>query len=95
VLRLVEIAARDIGVVLQAGDREQIVAVGRLPDVDEVAEIPAVVPEIAGADLETARGSVMRMACDAERVLAADFAENLVCPLVRADVGLDVQRDDV
>ena len=44
VLRFVEVAVRYIGVVLQARDREQIVAVRRFPDVDQFYEPLAVIP---------------------------------------------------
>ena len=33
-----EVAVRDVGIVLQAGHRKQIVAVGGFPDVDEIDE---------------------------------------------------------
>ena len=54
-LRLVEVAVGDVRVVLQAGDREEIVAVGRFPDVDEIRQLVAVIPQIAGADLDPPR----------------------------------------
>ena len=90
-----EVAVGDVRVVLEAGHREQVVAVGRLPDVDEIRQLVAVVPQVAGADLDAARRPVVRMAGDAERALPADLAQDVVGGLVGADVVLDVERDDV
>src|SRR5262245_50252095 len=76
VLLLVEVAARDVGVVLQARHREEVVSIGRFPDVDEVGQRLAVVPQVTGADLDPPRRPVMRMAGDAEAALATDLAED-------------------
>ena len=73
------------GIVLQARHRKQIVAVGRLPDVDQIDEPLPVVPQIAGADLDPPRRPVMRMAGDAERALPPDLLEDVLGRLVGAD----------
>src|SRR2546425_9611773 len=57
--------------------------------------VPAMIPEVTGADLEAARGAVMGMTRDAQRVLVADFAPDVVGRLIGADVLFDVERDDV
>src|ERR1041384_90145 len=95
VLRLVEVAVGDIREVFHARDREEVVAVGGFPHVDEVRQLVAVIPQVAGADLEPPRRAVMRMAGDAQRALTPDFAQDRVGGLVGADVLLDVERDDV
>ena len=65
VLRLVEVAVGDVRVVLQARHRKQIVAVGRLPHVDQLREPLAVVPQVAGPDFDAPRRPVVRVARDA------------------------------
>src|SRR5262245_43435641 len=79
---LVAVAVGHVRVVLDAGDREQVVAIGRFPDVDEIRQLFTVVPQIARADLETTRGAVVRVTGDAQRTLTANLAQDLVGPLV-------------
>ena len=43
--RFVEIAVGDVWEMLEAGDREQVVTVGRLPHVDKPGELVAIVRE--------------------------------------------------
>ena len=94
-LRLVEVAAGDVREVLERSHREQVVAIGRLPQIDEIGQLVAVAPEIAGADLEAPHGPMVRMAGDAERALPADRAQDILRLLVGGDVLPDVERDDV
>ena len=74
------------GKVLEAGHREEVVAVGGLPHVDQVGQLVAVIPQVAGADLDAPRRAVMRVAGDAQRALPADLAQDVVGRLVGADV---------
>src|SRR5258708_2885683 len=94
-LRFMEVAVRDVRVVLEARHRKQIVAVRRFPDVDEPGEPLAVVPEIAGADFYTSGRPVVRMAGDAQGVLPANLLQDVFSRLIGADELVDVQRDDV
>ena len=94
-LGLVEVAVGNIGIVLQARHRKQIVAIGSLPHIDEIGQLLAMVPQVARTDLESARCPVMRMAGDAQCTLSANLTKNRIGRLIRADVLLDVQRDDV
>ena len=90
-----EVTVGDVWIVLQAGHGEEIVPVRRFPDIDQVHERFAVVPQEAGADLDAARGSMMRMTRDAERALASNLLEDVSRRLIGTDPLLDVQRDDV
>jgi len=53
------------------------------------------IPEIARADFETPHRPMMQMAGDAERALPPNLTQHIVCPLIGADVLLDVERNDV
>jgi len=81
--------------VLHAGHREQIVAIGCLPHVDEIDELFAVLPEVTGPDLDAPRRPVVRMAGDADRSLFPDRAQDVLRRLIGADEFGDVQRNDV
>ena len=94
-LRLVEVAVGHVRVVLQARHRKQIVAIRRFPDVHEIRQLLAMIPEVARADLDPPRRPMMGMTGDAQRVLAADLAQDFVGRLIGADVALDVEGDDV
>ena len=94
-LRLVEVAVGHVRVVLQARHRKQIVAVCGFPHVHETRQPLAMVPEVARADLDPARRPMMGMAGDAQRILAANLAQDFVGRLIGADVALDVEGDDV
>src|SRR5439155_26713063 len=72
VLRLVKVAAGHVRIVLEAGDREEVVAIGRLPDVDEAGETLPVIPEVASGDLDAPRRAVLWVASDAQRPLSPD-----------------------
>ena len=94
-LRFVKVAVGDVRVVLQAGDGKEIVAIGGFPDVDEIRQLLPVIPQVAGADLDPARGAMVWMAGNAQRTLATDVAQDVPGGLIGADVVLDVERDDV
>ena len=70
VARPVEVAARHVGVLLQADDAEDVVAVGDLPRVDVGRETLAVVPEVERVAVG-ARRHVVRVAGDHQGVLGA------------------------
>ncbi len=61
VLRFVEIAVDDIRKVLEAGHREEVVAIAGLPDVNQIGELIAMIPEVARTDLNPSRRPMMGM----------------------------------
>ena len=84
----------------QAGPlRNTVMAISTLlrsvPDVHEIRQLLAMIPEITGADLDPPRGGVMRMAGDAERALPANLAQDSISALIGADVLLQPQGDDM
>src|SRR4030095_4064730 len=91
----VEVAARDVRKMLEARDREQIVPIGRLPDVDEARQRGAMIPEIAGADLETTHSAMVRVARNAQGALPPNLLQGVVWRLLSRDVALDVEGNDV
>src|SRR4029450_2786495 len=91
----VEVPARDVRKMLEARDREQIVPIGRLPDVDEARQRGAMIPEIAGADFETTHGAMVRVARNAQGALPPNLLQDVVRRLIGRDVALDVEGNDV
>ena len=94
-LRLVEVAVGHVRVVLQARHRKQIVAIRGFPQVHEIRQLLAMIPEVARADLDPPSRPMMGMTGNTQRVLAANLAQDFIGRLVGADVALDVKGDDV
>jgi len=56
---------------------KQVVSICRFPDIDQIRQLFPVVPKVARADFDPPRGSVVRVTCDAERTLPANFGKNV------------------
>src|SRR5262245_50800031 len=82
VLRFVKVAVGDVRKVLEAGYREQIVAIAGFPYIDEIGQLIAMIPQVAGADLDPSRRAMVRMTGDAERALSSNLAQDVVGPLI-------------
>src|SRR5215471_20345104 len=95
VLRFMEVAVGNVGVVLEARDREQIVSVGRLPDVHELGHALSVIPEIARPDLDAPRRPMMWMTRNAQPALASNLFQDLVRRLISADPLFQLEPYDV
>jgi hypothetical protein len=76
-LRLVKVAARHVRMMFEAGDREQIVAIGRLPDVDQIYQPFTAISQITGSYLDSPSCPVMRMAGDADGALSPNLPQDL------------------
>jgi len=53
--------------VFETCDGKEVVTVCRLPHVDQVGQLVAVIPQVAGAELDATCRPVMRVAGDAQR----------------------------
>jgi hypothetical protein len=91
----VEVAAGDLGKVLEARHRKQIVSIRRLPQIHQVHQLVSVIPEITRTHLDATRGSTVRVTGDAKRTLPPDFQEDVFRTLIGRDVAADPERDDV